>query len=70
MTMQQTEYQNNTPEQVREYLQTAADIVEAVDIPPDLVPAAFVQAVQLVAARQVVLEQIGLGVGIAGLNQH
>jgi hypothetical protein len=70
MSMRQTEYPNNTPEQVREYLQTAADIVEAVDIPPDLIPHAFVQAINLIAAKQVVLEQVGLGVGLVGPNQH
>jgi hypothetical protein len=68
--MRQTEYQTNTPEQVREYLQTAADIVAELDIAPDVIPAAFVQAVQLVAAKQVVLEQVGLG-GLPMMpNQH
>ncbi len=70
MTMQQSEYQNNTPEQVREYLQTAADIVADLDIPPDLIPHAFVQAVGLVSAKQVILEQVGLGMGLIGPNQH
>jgi hypothetical protein len=68
--MRQTEYPNNTPEQVREYLQTAADIVGELDIAPDLIPHAFVQAVNLVSAKQVVLEQVGLGVGLVGPNQH
>jgi hypothetical protein len=70
MTMQQSEYPNNTREQVAEYLQTAADIVAELDIAPDLIPHAFVQAVNLIAAKQVVLEQVGLGVGLAGLPQH
>jgi hypothetical protein len=70
MTMQRTEHPNNTPEQVREYLQTAANIVADLDIAPDLVPHAFVQAVGLVSAKQVVLEQIGLGVGLLGADRH
>ena len=70
MSMRQTEYPNNTPEQVREYLQTAADIVADLDIAPDLIPHAFVQAVGLVSAKQVVLEQVGLGMGLVGPNQH
>jgi len=70
MSMRQTEYPNNTPEQVREYLQTAADIVAELDIAPDLIPHAFVQAVGLVSAKQVVLEQVGLGMGLVGPNQH
>jgi hypothetical protein len=70
MSMRQTEYPNNTPEQVREYLQTAADIVAELDIAPDLIPHAFVQAVGLIAAKQVVLEQVGLG-GLPMMpNQH
>jgi hypothetical protein len=35
-----------------------------------LIPHAFVQAVGLVSAKQVVLEQVGLGVGLVGPNQH
>jgi hypothetical protein len=70
MSYRQQEYPNNTPEQVREYLQTAADIVAELDIAPDLIPHAFVQAVGLIAAKQVVLEQVGLGVGLVGPNQH
>jgi len=68
--MRQTEYQNNTPEQVAGYLQTAANIVAELDIAPDLIPHAFVQAVGLVAAKQVVLEQVGLGMAMPKLNEH
>jgi hypothetical protein len=70
MSMRQTEYQNNTPEQVREYLQAAANIVAELDIAPDLVTAAFVQAVQLVAAKQIVLEQVGLGMAMPRGDGH
>ena len=70
MSIRYTERQNNTPEQVREYIQGAADIVEALDIPPDLTEAAFVQAILLLASKQLEAEQIGLGVGVPGLNAH
>jgi hypothetical protein len=70
MSMRQTEYANNTPEQVREYLQGAADAVEAVDIPPDLIPVAFEKAIDLLAGKQIVLEQVGIGMAIPQGNQH
>jgi hypothetical protein len=64
MSMRQTEYMNNTPEQVREYLQGAAEAVDAVDIPPDLIPVAFEKAIDLLAGKQIVLEQVGLGMAM------
>jgi hypothetical protein len=70
MSMRQTEYPNNTPEQVREYLQGAAAAVEAVDIPPDLIPVAFEKAIDLLAGKQIVLEQVSLGMAIPQGNQH
>jgi hypothetical protein len=68
--MRQTEYPNNTPEQVREYLQGAADAVEAVNIPPGLIPVAFEKAIDLLAGKQIVLEQVGLGMAIPRGNEH
>jgi hypothetical protein len=70
MSMRQTEYPNNTPEQVREYLQGAADVVEAIDIPADLIPVAFEKAVDLLAGKQIVLEQVGLGMAMPRPNEH
>jgi hypothetical protein len=70
MSMRQTEYPNNTPEQVRAYLQGAVDAVDAVDIPPDLVPIAFEKAVDMLAGKQIVLEQVGLGMAMPRGNQH
>jgi hypothetical protein len=64
MTIRTTEHHNNTPEQVREYLQSAADAVEAVNIPPDLVPVAFEKAIDLISGKQIVMEQMGLGMAI------
>jgi hypothetical protein len=70
MSMRQTEYPNNTPEQVREYLQGAADAVESVNIPPDLIPVAFEKAIDLLSGKQIVLEQVGIGMAIPQGNQH
>jgi hypothetical protein len=70
MSMRQTEYPNNTPEQVRAYLQGAADIVGDLDIPPDLSGIAFAKAADLLSGKQIVLEQVGLGMAIPQGNQH
>jgi hypothetical protein len=70
MSMRQTEYPNNTLDQVRGYLQDAANTVEGLDIPPDLIPVAFSKAIDLLASKQVVLEQVGLGMAIPRGNQH
>jgi hypothetical protein len=70
MTMRTSEYPNNTPEQVREYLQGAADAVEDVNIPPDLIPVAFEKAIDLLSGKQIVLEQVGLGMAIPQGGQH
>jgi hypothetical protein len=70
MSMRQSEYPNNTPEQVREYIQGASDVVEACEIPPDLVPIAFEKAIDLLAGKQIVLEQVGLGMAMPKLNEH
>jgi hypothetical protein len=70
MTMRTTEYPNNTPEQVREYLQGAADAVEDVNIPPDLIPVAFEKAIDLLSGKQIVLEQVGLGMAMPQGNPH
>jgi hypothetical protein len=70
MSMRQTEYPNNTPEQVREYLQGAADIVEALEIPPDLTGIAFSKAADLLSGKQIVLEQAGGILPMQGVNQH
>jgi hypothetical protein len=70
MSMRQTEYPNNTPEQVRAYLQGAVDAVDAVDIPPDLVPIAFEKAIDLLAGKEIVLEQVGLGMAMPRGDGH
>ena len=59
MSMRQTEYPNNTMEQVRDYIATAWQIVDGLELPPDLEPKAFELAVGLVSSKQIVLEQVG-----------
>jgi hypothetical protein len=68
--MRQTEYPNNTPEQVREYLQTAADITAELDIAPDLTGIAFAKAADLLSGKQIVLEQVGLGMAMPRPDGH
>ena len=53
-----TEHPHNTPEQVRGYIADALALVEELDTPGDLRAVAFVQACQLLAAKQIVMEQI------------
>jgi hypothetical protein len=70
MTMRQSEYHNNTPEQVREYLQQAADITAELDVAPDLVGIAFSKAADLLSGKQIVLEQAGGILPMQGAHQH
>jgi hypothetical protein len=53
-----TERQHNTPEQIREYLREALDVVDELDPPDDLRVSAFVKAAELAAAKQVTGEAI------------
>jgi hypothetical protein len=55
-----TEYANNTPEQVREYLSDALEVLDALEVPEDLRVAAFNLAVNLFSAKQIMLEQTAL----------
>jgi len=49
---------HNTPEQVHHYLEQALAIVNALELTDDLRVAAFNKAVDLVAGKQITLEQI------------
>jgi hypothetical protein len=51
------EIPNNTPEQVRDYLLQALQLVEEIEPPTDLREAVFAQAAQLISGKQVVLMQ-------------
>lgn len=55
--MTRQEIPNNTPEQVRDYLQQALALVDELDIPAHLEVAAFEQAVGLIAGKQIVMVQ-------------
>lgn len=55
-----TERPNNTPEQVREYLSGALEVVDELGPPDDLRVATFQTAANLLSAKQVVAEQIGV----------
>jgi hypothetical protein len=52
------EFPHHTHEQIAGYLADAGKLVEAVDIPADLVPIAYGKAVELLAAKQIVFEQV------------
>lgn len=69
--MQRQEIPNNTPEQVREYLNAALDIVDELDVADDLREAVFLKAAELIAGKQIVMVQpqpVDLGaLGLAGL---
>lgn len=55
--MRSTEYAHNTDEQVREYLQAALAVVADLELTDDLRVPAFIKAVDLFAAKQIVYEQ-------------
>jgi hypothetical protein len=57
--MRQTEYQNNTPEQIEQYLEDALTLVEKLDPADDLRVACFENAVRMFSAKQIVMEQVG-----------
>jgi hypothetical protein len=50
------EHQFNTPEQVAGYLQDALDVVRQLELFDDLRPIAFAKAIELIAAKQVVVD--------------
>jgi len=52
------EHQHNTPEQVHHYLEQALAIVNSIELTDDLRVPAFNKAVELVAGKQIVFEQI------------
>ena len=56
--MRRTEHQHNTPEQVHHYLEQALAIVNALELTDDLRVKAFEKAVDLVAGKQITIEQI------------
>lgn len=57
-TRKASELPHNSPEQVTQYLDTALRLTAEMDVPEDLRVAFFNKAVDLVAAKQITLEQI------------
>lgn len=55
--MRRIEHQHNTREQVREYLQTALEVVAELEVTDDLRRPCFEKAVDLIAGKQIVFEQ-------------
>lgn len=53
-----TERQHNTPEQIRDYLREALDVVDELGPPDDLRVACFAKAAELAAAKQVTGEAV------------
>lgn len=56
--MNRREFQHNTPEQVREYLTEALAIVGELELDGELRVPAFQKAADLLAAKQITIEQV------------
>lgn len=57
MIVSKNEYHHNTREQVVEYVTIALNIVEELDPPSDLREIAFSKALDMISAKQIVMEQ-------------
>lgn len=64
MNARRLEIPNYTPEQVAEHLRAALAIVAELDVAPDLAPTLIVEAVRLLAAKQIVLEPVAGGLAV------
>jgi hypothetical protein len=60
------EYHHNTPEQIEDYLASAAEVVGRIELPDDLRGIAFNKAVDLFAAKQIILAQPAAVPGLIG----
>ncbi len=56
--MRRLELQHHTPEQVAGYINQAAMIVVEAELYDDLQPLAFVEAIRLLAAKNIQIEQV------------
>jgi len=65
--MRQSEYPHNSPEQVRQYVAAALELVIELDVPPELREVAFAKAVDLFSNKQVFWEQVP---ALANLRPH
>jgi hypothetical protein len=66
--MRKTEVALHSPEQIESYLRDALALVDALNVPTDLRPHAFLKAVELLQAKQVFFEQAAMlpDLGLAG----
>lgn len=67
MSMMRHEVPKNTPDQVLLYLRAGLEAVEDLDPPADLREAVFTAAVNLVSAKQIIMQQ-AQGVDPSGLR--
>ena len=58
MSYRKVEYEHHSPEQVRQYLDTALRLTAEMDVPEDLRVAFFGKALDLVSAKQMFFEQL------------
>lgn len=70
MILKASEIHHNDPDQVRQYLDTALRLTAELDVPDDLRVAFFTKAVDLVAAKQINLEQMQLGAGAMAIPRN
>jgi hypothetical protein len=66
-----SERQNNTNEQVLGYLTAALEITNEIDPPRELREVCFTKAVDLLASKQIVMEQpqqVGMPLGLGNLR--
>ena len=69
--MSRVEWQHNTREQVVDYLATAAAIVAELELDGDLKVPAFVKACDLIASKQIIVEQIDpAAIPLLGQKRH
>jgi hypothetical protein len=57
MMPQRTDIPNNTPEQAREYLEAALELVEQLEPPAELREHVFNRAVELLSGKQILVSQ-------------
>lgn len=69
--MSTTEYHHNSPEQVRGYLEAALREVVELDPPEDLRVAVFTKSLDLLSAKQLVIERLApSGIIPPGIKRH
>jgi hypothetical protein len=59
----QREFPHNTDDQVEDYLRRTLAIIDASDVPPDLLPVVFPAIYASVSGKQILIEQASMGSG-------